>query len=183
MISYMKALMVNVENVIILQSTFQELIISDMVKDGWLIQNLLENVDRGDNMVRVPRYGIHDGIKYSPRRTLIRFCIICGKPFSPTGKSDKVCGDKCRDKKNHKHNEKWNPFNNFKNNPINNANKVYKPPMNDKERELRRIAWNKWYDSLDVSAKHEYNRKKKMHKKKEYNHQDTLDELRSLGLR
>ena len=76
----------------------------------------------GDNM-RVPEYGTHNGIKYNKKRTLVRWCTICGMPFHPTGRTDKVCID-CRDenkrrlnkignfKNNKKYNDKWNPINN-----------------------------------------------------------------------
>lgn len=36
-------------------------------------------------MARVPRYGIHNNIKYNKKRTLIRFCKVCGKPLEIIG--------------------------------------------------------------------------------------------------
>ena len=42
-------------------------------------------------MARVPRYGIHDGIKYSPKRTLVYSCLTCGKYNIKTGRTDKYC--------------------------------------------------------------------------------------------
>lgn len=124
-------------------------------------------------MARVPRYGIHNGIKYSPRRTLIRFCIICKKPYSPNHNRDKVCSDECRERKEY--------MRNFEKNPK--YISVYIPAITKEEREARNRAWRLWYHSLSMEAKIEYRRKKNMHKKKEYDHEDTLRELRELGLR
>lgn len=42
-------------------------------------------------MVRVPRYGIHNGVKYGNKRTLVRLCIKCNKYFIPTGRRDEYC--------------------------------------------------------------------------------------------
>jgi len=60
---------------------------------------------------------------------------------------------------------------------------VYIPAITKEEREARNRAWRLWYHSLSMEAKIEYRRKKNMHKKKEYDHEDTLRELRELGLR
>jgi DNA-directed RNA polymerase subunit M/transcription elongation factor TFIIS len=46
-------------------------------------------------MVEVPRYGVHNNIKYSPRRTLVRYCKKCDKPFIPSGRRDLYC-EVCR---------------------------------------------------------------------------------------
>jgi DNA-directed RNA polymerase subunit M/transcription elongation factor TFIIS len=41
--------------------------------------------------MRVPRYGIHDGIKYNKKRTLVRFCLKCGKLIDNKNKYCYVC--------------------------------------------------------------------------------------------
>lgn len=47
-------------------------------------------------MARVYEYGIHEGIKYNKKRTLVRLCVVCKTFFIPIGKRDKVCSEECR---------------------------------------------------------------------------------------
>jgi hypothetical protein len=59
----------------------------------------ISKLNGGDNMAgknEVPRYGIHGGIKFSPKRTLVRVCFVCKSFYIPTGRSQKVCSEKCR---------------------------------------------------------------------------------------
>lgn len=61
-------------------------------------------------MARVPRYGIHDGIKYNPRRSLIRQCKICKSFFHPTGRRDITCSKECQYKNKQLHNKNWSTW-------------------------------------------------------------------------
>ena len=106
-------------------------------------------------MGKLYKYGIHDGIKYSPRRTQFRLCVICGQPFFdilPRSKKQ-VCSDECD-------RQRKNTIYNFKNNPINNANKTYKPPETDEERKRRNNNWKKWYNNTTLDYKIQYNKRK-----------------------
>ena len=149
----------------------------------------------GDNM-EVPRYGIHNGIKYSPRRTLIRWCIICGNPFIPKGRRDKVCSDECRvqlkKNNNNRLNPIHNPMNNFKNNkkyndkwnPINNTKKLEDPEARRKHYQ----SWLDWYRNMHPDQRKKYNDKKKMTSKKNKktqveDYQALQEEMKALGLR
>lgn len=102
--------------------------------------------------MRVPRCGTHNGIKYGPKRTLVRWCIICNNPFHPNGSRDKVCSDICRDKKTYNYN--------FKKNPIHNSSAIYQPPKTEEERKRRNNNWKKWYANTTLDYKIRYNKRK-----------------------
>ena len=124
--------------------------------------------------MRVPEYGIHDEIKYNKKRLLIRWCIICGQPFHPTGRRDKVCSEECRHQKELDRN--------FKNNP--NYPSIYQPPQDEDERVARISAWRNWYSNLTHEQRQKYNvKKKKGVIRKEDTYDSIQDEMRALGLR
>jgi hypothetical protein len=110
-------------------------------------------------MSKIPKYGTHNGIKYSPRRTLFRLCIICGRPFFdiPPRSKRQVCSEEC-DK------TRKNTVYNFKNNPINNANKIYQPPKDEQERITRNNKWKTWYNNTTEEYKAKYNKRKNRRK-------------------
>lgn len=139
-------------------------------------------------MARVPRYGIHGGIKYSPRRTLLRWCLICNNPFHPAKNVQKYCSEECLQESNrikqlernpeihYNHNEstnaKWNPINNPKRDAT------------EEERRKRINQWKVWYSNLTPEQRQKYNHKKKQGAtKKEDTYQSVQDELKALGLR
>ena len=123
--------------------------------------------------MRVPEYGIHNGIKYSPRRTLVRFCELCGTPFDSIGHGKKFCGEECQlEHRQQLIREKHNPINNPINNPVNNFinndknNAKWNPinnPINNAKRDKYAWAnyWKNWYNSKHPTYKKEYNDKKK----------------------
>lgn len=48
-------------------------------------------------MSNVPRWGIHNQIKYSPRRSLLKICPQCNKLFIKYNKGYRIyCSDICR---------------------------------------------------------------------------------------
>jgi hypothetical protein len=131
-------------------------------------------------MTRIPRYGVHDGIKYSPRRTLIRFCEICGEPFISIGHGKKYCSEACYmyTKKKHmafnskKYNNKWNPINNPKRDAT------------EEERRNRINQWKVWYANLTPEQRQKYNHKKKSGATKKEDTYDSIQaEMKALGLR
>lgn len=127
-------------------------------------------------MARIPEYGTHDGIKYSPRRTIIRWCIICNNPFIPTGKRDKVCSDECRLMKERRRS--------LINTPKYNIGKVHQPPKTEEERRARINYWKKWYANLSPEQRQKYNHKKKKGATKQEDTYDSIQaELKALGLR
>lgn len=110
-------------------------------------------------MAKLYKYGVHEGVKYNPRVTQFRLCIICGQPFFdiPPRSKKQVCSDECdRIRKN----TIYNKIHNFKNNPINNANKVYQPPKNEQERRKRNNYWKTWYANTTEEYKAKYNKRK-----------------------
>lgn len=130
-------------------------------------------------MAEVPRYGTHNNIKYSPRRTLVRWCIICDNPYHPNGRRDKVCSEECRDQKTYN--------NNFKNN--HKYPSTYQPATDDDERMKRNLRWKMWYNNLTYEQRQRYNAKKKRNNNKvrEDTHEDEYAsiqaEMEALGLR
>ncbi len=47
--------------------------------------------------MKVPRWGIHNGIKYSPKRSLLKICPQCDKLFLQYNKGYRIyCSDVCR---------------------------------------------------------------------------------------
>jgi len=56
--------------------------------------------------MRMYRYGVHDGIKYNPKRTLVYSCKVCGKYSVKKGRTDKYCKI-CAKNKQLEHNRKW----------------------------------------------------------------------------
>jgi predicted nucleic acid-binding Zn ribbon protein len=127
-------------------------------------------------MARIPEYGTHNGIKYNPRRTLVRWCIICNIPFHPTGRTDKVCSQECRQQKEYNRN--------FENNPSNMQARIYKPNLTQEEKERWAITWKRWYNNMTPEQRKKYNDKKKRGATKK---QDTYEgiqrEMEALGLR
>ena len=46
---------------------------------------------------KVPRWGVHDGVKYSPRRSILKVCPICHHLFVQYNQGYRIyCGDICR---------------------------------------------------------------------------------------
>lgn len=141
--------------------------------------------------MRVPRYGMHNGVKYTPRRTLIRICEHCGQVFINNGHGQKFCSEECqlevrqkniRENHNPINNPINNPDNNFKNNPK--YPSIYHPPRNEEERIQRNIAWKTWYNNLTLEQKIKYNNKKRRGAtKKEDTYEDIRAEMEALGLR
>lgn len=66
----------------------------------------------------VPQYGTHDGIKYTPRRTIIGICQRCGNIFLKIGKgsgAQKYCGFTCSEMTNiEKTRDNWQIRNKYK---------------------------------------------------------------------
>ena len=47
--------------------------------------------------LKVPRWGVHENIKYSPRRSLLKICPKCDKLFLQYNKGYRIyCSDICR---------------------------------------------------------------------------------------
>lgn len=138
-------------------------------------------------MAEVPRYGTHDGIKYSPRRTLVRWCNICGRPYIPQGRRDKTCSEECRYIKNKGHNDKWNPITN----PITNAE--WNPINNAKRSESEEAKyqwarkWIMWYHSLPQDARNRIIRRMQHKNRRRDDYDDEYAsiqrEMAALGLR
>lgn len=120
-------------------------------------------------MSRVPRYGTHDGIKYNPRRTIFRWCIICGEPFfdiKPRSRK-KTCSRGCA---------KLNML------------KLVKEHDSKKESTYDREKWNRWYNKLDIADRPYGSKKIRRNSAKrkdthEEEYDDILKEMKALGLR
>jgi hypothetical protein len=60
-----------------------------------------------NKLSRRPRYGLHNGIKYSPKQTGINYCLWDDKLFLQNGKGKKqYCSVKCREKARKQQNKK-----------------------------------------------------------------------------
>lgn len=110
-------------------------------------------------MARVPKYGLHKGIKYNPKRTLFRWCVICSTPFfdiKPRSRKQ-VCSDQCGYiRKREVYDKKHNPINNSKWNKIN-ADRDY---------------YRFWYSGLD-----KFDRARMRRDKSKYQHKSTSEEM------
>lgn len=101
--------------------------------------------------MRVPRYGTHNGIKYNPRRTLIRFCEHCGEPFQSIGHGKKYCSAKCCASINYEsQNNKEYHRNYYQNNK-----EYFKNYYKNYDKDKSNAAWNKWFNKLSETQQKE----------------------------
>lgn len=140
-------------------------------------------------MARIPQYGTHDGIKYNKKRTIYKWCIICGQPFQPNNNKQKSCSPECKHELDKQRNNKWNPINNPEWNPINNPKWnpiILKERYSDPEKHEAWLEYRrKWYLRLTRQQKRKYNKASNKHEtcdKQEDEYKWIQSEKRRLGL-
>lgn len=93
-------------------------------------------------MVRVPRSGTHEGIKYNKKRTLVRICPVCKSFFEIIGSknaSKKFCSNQCKKINNTDYQSYWyNQLPIEKRNEINNNRERNRGHRTETENNLRR---------------------------------------------